>query len=458
MKKFKKAAIALTLGTMLLGSTAVQAAEGTNESYNQRNNTAYEQGLSYSNEATNIDTVTTITVYNNLFIVSGEPNEYGPYEGDYGFPGSYVKGGKWMKNGKGWWYQFPDGSYPTNASIIISNENAYSISSWTDYNKYNKSGTRELTQTIDILYDGSYVCKEYTVTNGTDTTSNSKTTTVGKNFKEKVYTFDEKGYLITSKFVWNHWIDANGVMRIRTGKNGEWKQNKKGWWYLLEDGSYLKDGFYVIYNNRLVKYGSFTDKGKVYYFDKNGYAVTSSFVQTRTSYGVGHSTSDGVSAGTSVGRSTSSGTSTNSGQSWGESYGATGNISDTISQNQSYGKNVGSGTSYGSSTSVSTGTNHNVSYNEGTSQGYSYSNTYNWVNKNGIVDTDTPYSWQKDSTGWWFGTIKGFSKTQWYAKNQWLKLDGKWYYFNASGYMVTGTQKIDGKTYQFGSNGAWLGK
>jgi lactocepin len=40
--------------------------------------------------------------------------------------------------------------------------------------------------------------------------------------------------------------------------------------------------------------------------------------------------------------------------------------------------------------------------------------------------------------------------------SQWVQDGGKWYYIDANGYMVTGTQKINGKTYKFNSNGVWI--
>ena len=59
--------------------------------------------------------------------------------------------------------------------------------------------------------------------------------------------------------------------------------------------------------------------------------------------------------------------------------------------------------------------------------------------------------WKKNKIGWWYGDTSG-----WYAKNRWQKIDGKWYYFNARGYMVTGNVKIGGKTYLFDQNGVWV--
>lgn len=47
--------------------------------------------------------------------------------------------------------------------------------------------------------------------------------------------------------------------------------------------------------------------------------------------------------------------------------------------------------------------------------------------------------WVKDGRGWKYGD----------AKNEWKKLRGYWYWFDANGYAVTGAWKIDGKPYYF---------
>ena len=60
-------------------------------------------------------------------------------------------------------------------------------------------------------------------------------------------------------------------------------------------------------------------------------------------------------------------------------------------------------------------------------------------------------TWKKDSIGWWY---------QWsdrsYPAGMFLRISGKMYYFNASGYMVTGWQYIGGKWYYFNSSGAMV--
>lgn len=54
--------------------------------------------------------------------------------------------------------------------------------------------------------------------------------------------------------------------------------------------------------------------------------------------------------------------------------------------------------------------------------------------------------WVKGSKGWWYR----YSDGSW-PKSKWLKIDA-WYYFNSSGYAVTGWHKVNGYWYFFGSD------
>lgn len=60
------------------------------------------------------------------------------------------------------------------------------------------------------------------------------------------------------------------------------------------------------------------------------------------------------------------------------------------------------------------------------------------------------YVWKNNSKGWWIEN----PSNGWYPTSEWAKIDNKWYYFDASGYMVTGTQVIENKTYVFNSDGS----
>ncbi|MBO5609301.1 MAG: leucine-rich repeat protein [Eubacterium sp.] len=73
--------------------------------------------------------------------------------------------------------------------------------------------------------------------------------------------------------------------------------------------------------------------------------------------------------------------------------------------------------------------------------GYMASNEYYngyWFNSDGSWDDKYLLSWKSNSTGWWVEDISG-----WWPQSSWLKIDGYWYYFDASGYMVT-SQYVDG--------------
>ena len=77
--------------------------------------------------------------------------------------------------------------------------------------------------------------------------------------------------------------------------------------------------------------------------------------------------------------------------------------------------------------------------------------------------------WKKNSNGWWydrgdgsypagtFETIKGttyYFNESGYMLTGWQKISGEWYYFSAGGAMQTGWQKINDKWYYFSADGA----
>lgn len=70
-----------------------------------------------------------------------------------------------------------------------------------------------------------------------------------------------------------------------------------------------------------------------------------------------------------------------------------------------------------------------------------------WYNADGTQTYAPTGSWKSDASGWWFEDSSG-----WYAKNEWVKIDGKWYFFTDSGYMDYSEYR-DG--CWLGSDGAW---
>lgn len=85
------------------------------------------------------------------------------------------------------------------------------------------------------------------------------------------------------------------------------------------------------------------------------------------------------------------------------------------------------------------------------STGVTYENEWvngQWFGTNGDTSYTPQGSWKSNSTGWWFEDTSG-----WYPQSQWVKIDGKWYYFTADGYMDYSEYR-DG--CWLGSDGAWV--
>ena len=85
------------------------------------------------------------------------------------------------------------------------------------------------------------------------------------------------------------------------------------------------------------------------------------------------------------------------------------------------------------------------------SENYDTNKKLYYVSSDGAWDNHS-YYWNHNSVGWW---LQG--DTGWYAKSEWFKVDGKWYYAKADGYIATGTLTIGSKIYSFKSTGEWVG-
>ena len=73
-----------------------------------------------------------------------------------------------------------------------------------------------------------------------------------------------------------------------------------------------------------------------------------------------------------------------------------------------------------------------------------YYNGY-WFNADGSWDPQYNLKWMSNASGWWVEDISG-----WWPSNSWLKINGNWYYFDGSGYMVSNNY-VDG--YWIGADG-----
>ena len=83
------------------------------------------------------------------------------------------------------------------------------------------------------------------------------------------------------------------------------------------------------------------------------------------------------------------------------------------------------------------------------SKDYDSNRVIYYVDQNGIWD-EQKYRWMQEGTEWWFAQVGG----KWYARNEWARIEDKWYYFDDHGYMVKGDQVIGGKAYHFKEDGS----
>ena len=123
------------------------------------------------------------------------------------------------------------------------------------------------------------------------------------------------------------------------------------------------------------------------------------------------------------------------------------NASNNASNNNAAGGNAGNTANNQSSDAGNQADNSGA----GNAAGVTYENEWvngQWYGSNGDASYTAEGSWKANSTGWWFEDTAG-----WYPQSQWVKIDGKWYYFTADGYMDYSEYR-DG--YWLGADGAWV--
>ena len=95
--------------------------------------------------------------------------------------------------------------------------------------------------------------------------------------------------------------------------------------------------------------------------------------------------------------------------------------------------------------------NEKSSNTKNVEQNKAYSNEWvngKWYDEQGYQNYDALLRWRHNVHGWWLEDTKG-----WYPVNQWVKVDGKWYYFTETGYMDYSEYR-DG--CWLGDDGAWI--
>ena len=206
--------------------------------------------------------------------------------------------------------------------------------------------------------------------------------------------------------------------------SGTWKQNSKGWWYQNADGSYPKDCWKQI-------------DGKWYHFDANGYMQTGwlklgdnwYYLNPGGSMATGWKQIDGKWYHFSVAGVMQTG--------WRLIDDQWYYFKDSGAMAVGWVQISGSWYYFSASGKMQTGwrTIDGKTYffkSSGIMAANEWCQGY-WLNANGTWTYKYKASWKKDSKGWWYEDTNG-----WYPRNTRVKIDGKDYKFNSSGYWIDG--------------------
>lgn len=307
--------------------------------------------------------------------------------------------GQWIKNDKGWWYQYADGSYAKNTWAAINgawyhfDSNGYMQTGWFT------EGTAKyyLDQVSGVMKTGwQLISNKWYYFNGSGIMQ-----TGWQKIGNSWYYFDKSGVMAADTWIGNDYVNSNGAWVPGMIKPG-WVQDEGGWWYRHKDGSYTRSNWEKI-------------EGQWYYFNAAGYMVTG----------------------------------------W-QNIGGSWYYMDTSGKMLTGWQTIGSSKYYlnGSGVMLTGWQWINSKCYYFTASGAMASNT--WIG-NDYVDASGAWvpgkvkeeaKWILDGRGWWYRHSDGS-----YTKSNWEVIGGQRYYFDAAGYMVTGWQNVGGSWYYMDGSG-----
>ena len=146
---------------------------------------------------------------------------------------NYQEKGSWKEDAAGWWYRYPDGTYPVSEWEKIDEKWYYF-----DSTGYMVTGWVKIENAWYYLSEGGARVENAWVGNYY----------VGKEGVMAVNTWTPDGY----------YVGADGAWIQDYQEKGSWKLDAAGWWYRYPDGNYPVSKWEMI-------------DDKWYYFDSNGY-------------------------------------------------------------------------------------------------------------------------------------------------------------------------------------------
>lgn len=315
--------------------------------------------------------------------------------------------GKWELDGTGWRWQYGDGTYAKDCWVLVGGtwyymgSDTYMLTGWQTINgaKYYLDPGSGAMKIGWLLLDGKWY-----YLNGSGAMVSNGWTWIGSG----CYYFDEDGVMSADTWVGDYYVDASGAWVQGWVKPG-WIASGGRWWYRHKDGGYtasnweLIDGHWYYFDGAgWMTTGWQLVGGSWYYMDGSGVMQTGWLEQDEAKYYL--SSSGAMLTG------------------W------------QIIDSKWYYFNA-----------------------SGVMEKDTWIGDY-YVDEKGVWDTSkVKPRWILSGNRWWYRHGDGS-----YTRSDWEKIDGKYYYFDNAGWMVTGWKLIEGKWYYMNGSGvkitnAWIG-
>ena len=315
--------------------------------------------------------------------------------------------GKWELDENGWRWQYGDGTYARDCWVLVGGSwyymgsDTYMLTGWQTINgaKYYLNPGNGAMQTGWLLLDGKWY-----YLNASGAMVSNRWTTVGGSW----YYFNKDGVMEADTWVGDYYVDASGAW-VQGWVKPCWIQSGGRWWYRHKDGGYTAANWELI-------------DGHWYYFDGAGWMTTGWQLVGGSWYymdGSGVMQTGWLEQGEAKYYLSSSGAMLTGWQ---------------IIDSKWYYFNA-----------------------SGVMEKDTWIGDY-YVDEKGVWDTSkVKPQWILSGNRWWYRHGDGS-----YTRSDWEKIDGKYYYFDNAGWMVTGWKLIEGKWYYMNGSGvkitnAWIG-
>ena len=439
---------------------------------------SYNKGWYYLNSdgsmATGQKKINGATYYfdsNGLMITSAWAG--GDYYGSDGKLIANYKNENWRKDGKGWWYQRPNGTYPRSQWERIDGDWYYFNSSG-----YMMTGWLKLGSTWYYLDSNGRMTVGWQKVKGIwyYMDASGAMLTGWQKVGGIWYYLDSSGHMLTGwQYLGGTWYYLNSSGQMLTG----WQKVNGVWYYMDPSGAmltgwqYLGGVWYYLNSSGRMLTGWQYLGGHWYYMDPSGHMLTGWQKVNGAWYYLnssGHMLTGWQYLGGIWFYMNNSGRMLTGWQYLGGHW----YYMDPSGQMLTGWQKLNGHWFYlNSSGHMLTGwqkLNGHWFYLNGSGHmltGWQYlGGHWFYMNSSGYMLT----GWQEIDGHWYYMNHSGYMLTGWqylgghwfymdssgHMLTGWQKLGNTWYYMNSSGYMVTGTQQIDGKTYHFSGSGAWI--